>query len=173
MATRMVKIMNMVNSSVSVKEPTMGVNRLWVKRGQVLPIPFETVEQLLWNTGFKHMLDSGILYIDNMKDKQDLGLESMDAKEPENLIALNTEQMDELLNRTSLEDFKVRVQELPRVQVDNLIEYAVEKKTINGDKNSFLKDLTGKDVMRAISTKDSIEKEEKAERKRRVRSVED
>lgn len=164
MSVRMVMLKNMVNSSVSVKDPSLGVNRTWHKRGQTLPIPYDTVELMLWENGFKHLIDSGILYIENMQDKKDLGLESADAIEPENIIALSTIQMENLLKNTPITVFKKEVANLPKVQVDNLIEYAVENKIIDPVKSSFLKELTGKDIMVSVSRKEEREAEERAEK---------
>ena len=66
MATRMVKLKNMVNKTVSVKLPEYGINRRWTAKGQVVPIPYETMEQILWHDGFRKMIDRGILYIEDM-----------------------------------------------------------------------------------------------------------
>ena len=67
--TRMVNLKNMVNKTVGVKLPEYGVNRKWTTKGQVIPLPYDTVEQMLWHEGFRKMIDRGILYIENMQDK--------------------------------------------------------------------------------------------------------
>lgn len=74
MAQRMVKVQNMVNKTVSVKKPEYGINRRWTQKGQIIPLPYEAVEQMLWDNGVRVMIDRGILYIPDMKDKIDLGL---------------------------------------------------------------------------------------------------
>ncbi len=173
MATRMVKVTNMVNAMVSVKDTAYNVNRRWNKRGQTLPIPYEAVEGLLWQDGFRRMIDSGILYIADMKDKQDLGLEPLEAKEPVNIIALTEIQMKNLLTSTPLTVFKKEVQALPRVQVDNLIEYAIQNKLTDSEKCSFLKTLTKKDILAAISAKEDDEREEARERAKRAAYAEE
>jgi len=66
---RTVKITNMVNGMVSVKDPSTGVNRVWRKRGQSSVLPYETVESLLWQDGFLRLIECGVLYIENLKDK--------------------------------------------------------------------------------------------------------
>jgi hypothetical protein len=71
MATRMVMITNMVNGMVSVKDETYGVNRRWMKRGQTIPIPYEAVENMLWQEGFRRMLEAGVLWIPDMQIKKD------------------------------------------------------------------------------------------------------
>jgi hypothetical protein len=46
MAQRMVKVQNMVNKTVSVKKPEYGINRRWTQKGQIIPLPYEAVEQI-------------------------------------------------------------------------------------------------------------------------------
>ena len=168
MATRMVQITNMVNGMVSVKDPTSGVNRMWRKRGQTVPLPFEVVESLLWEDGFMRLLESGVLYIQNMKDKQDLGLEPQEAKEPTNMLALTELQMKNLLTSTPLTVFKKEIAKYPRIQVDNLIEYAIENNLVDPEKCYFLKEVTGKDIMLAISRKEEDAKADELARQRQA-----
>lgn len=148
---RMVKITNMVNAQVSVNDPFNGINRIWKKKGQSTAIPFEAVEQMLYDDGFRNMIDCGILYIDSMKDKQDLGLEPLEAEVPTNIIALSDADMEKLWKATPLVVFKREVMNLPSVQVDSLIEYAVQNKIVVADKCAFIKELTKKDILLAIS----------------------
>ena len=86
---RMVKVTSMIDAQVGITDLSVGVKRRWQKRGQSLPIPFDQLQILLYNDGVANMFRQGMLYIDNMKDKQDLGLEPMEATEPTNIIALN------------------------------------------------------------------------------------
>lgn len=159
MAQRMVMITNMVNGMISVKDPTYGINRRWDKRGQTLPIPYEIVEGMLWQDGFRRMIDSGILYIKDMKDKKDLGLEPQEADTPVNIIALTPMQMENLMTKVPFDVFKKELQDLPRVQVDNLIEYAIENGKVDPQKCAFIKQLTHKDILSAISRKNEEKKE--------------
>lgn len=167
MAQRMVMITNMVNAKVSIKDPAYGVNRRWEKRGQSLPIPYEAVENLLWQDGFRRMLEMGVLYIPDLQTKKDLGLEPEEATEPINIKALTELQMKNLLTTTPMAVFKKEIAALPRVQVDNLIEYAIEKKIVNAEKCAFLKQITKKDILAAISAKEEDAKADELERRRR------
>lgn len=163
---RQVKIRSMVNAQVGVSESTLGFKRTWAKKGQLLAIPFEVVEQLLWSDGFKRMIDTGILYIEDMQDKKDLGIEPLDADKPVNIIVLTDQRIEELMTSTPIDVFKIEVQSIPRVQVDNLIEYSIEHQLVDSAKCTFLKQLTGKDIFKAISTREEDRLIEEKERKR-------
>ena len=167
---RMVMVTNMVNGMVSVKDPSTGVNRRWMKRGQTQPIPYEALEQLLWQDGFRNMLETGVLYIKDMKDKKDLGLEPEEATKPTNILALSEVEMKNLLEKTPFDVFKKEVLPLPRVQVDNLIEFAIENKIVDTAKCAFLKQVSGKDILLAISRKEEDEEIEKKEKARMAAS---
>ena len=158
---RTVAITNMVRANVSIVRPEFGINRLWSDFGQTMKIPFDNLEQGLWDPAIRNLFESGILYIDSLQDKVDLGLEPADATEPVNIVLLDENKMENLLKNAPLSVFKKEVSELTRVQVDSLISYAINKKIIDPDKCSWLKDLTGKDILRAISQKDDMIKAEK------------
>lgn len=170
---RMVILKNMVDAQISVKDPSVGINRKWQRRGQSLPIPYEQVEQLLWTDGFRRMIDQGVLYIENMKDKQDLGLEPMEATKPENIIALSEQQIKSLLTETPITVFKKEISQLPDTQIDSVIDYAINHEIVDSVKCQILKDVTKRDILGAISRKHKAEEEDKLEAQRRAaRTVE-
>ena len=160
---RMVILKSMVNGTVSVNYPQYAINRRWSKLGQPIAIPYSLVEQCLYENGFRRMIDSGILYIENMQDKIDLGLEPYGATEPVNIIALNEKEIEALLNEKDINVFKKKILQLPRVQVDNIIEYAIKNEKVDMNKVSFLKELTGKDILSSITRKREMAELERKE----------
>lgn len=165
---RMVLVKNMVDSRLGVADPTTGIKRRWERRGQTVPIPYEAMQQLLWQDGFRRMIDQGLLYIENMKDKKDLGLEPQEATIPVNIIALTPAQMEDLLKNKPIDVFKKELSKLPDAQIDNLIDYAITNKIVDSAKCTLLKQVTGRDILKAISRKEEIEAEERAEKAARA-----
>ena len=163
---RMVIVTNMVDSRVGIADPSTGIRRRWEKRGQSLPIPFDALQNLLWQDGVRRMFTEGILYIQNMEDKKELGLEPQEATEPTNLIALSQLQMKELLTVKPISVFKVEISKLPDTQIDNLIDYAISERIVNAEKCAILKQVTGRDIIKAVARQQEIEEEEKQERNR-------
>lgn len=160
---RMVIVKSAVNATVSIVNPQYGINRRWSQQGQPIAVPFAQLEQCLWENGIRRMFDSGILYIENMQDKIDLGLEPANATEPTNIIVFDVAEMEKLLKVDTLDEFKKRILSAPRLQVDNLIEYAVHNEIVDMNKINFLKDLTGKDILYGIQRKREVEEVEKKE----------
>lgn len=155
---RNVKIVSMVDNMVSIRKPEYNIYRSWKNRGQVFTIPFDTVQQLLWDTGFKNLIYSGVLYIPDLQDKIDLGIEEEGATEAKNIVAFTEEKMVELFSdKVPMEEFIKLMTTVPRTQVDILIEYAIEKEIVNVEKDKFLQELTGKDILVGISRKHALE----------------
>ena len=98
MTERMVKVQNMVNKTIVIRKPEYNLNRRWTQKNQIIPIPFDTLEQALWNEGIRTLFDRGMLYIPDMQDKIDLDLEPADATEPQNIIVLTDKQIENLLD---------------------------------------------------------------------------
>lgn len=161
---RMINLKSTVNKTVGVKLPEYNVNRVWKQKGQTIPLPYDTVEQMLWNEGFRNMIDRGILYIDNLQDKIDLGLEPEDAKKPENIIVVSDAEIKNLLTISTLEQFKKSVDRLNRTQIDNIINYAIVNDLVDVAKAMYLKELTGVDILENVSRKKKLEEAEKKEK---------
>jgi len=91
-----------------------------------------------------------------------------------NIILLDAKKMETLLRSTPLPVFKKEVSELTKLQVDNLIAYAIEHKIIDMEKSKFLKELTGgKDILKGISREEDIaEAEKKLAEKEKMRQAE-
>ena len=157
MAERMVALKSTIDSLVSVRKPEFGVNRRWQKMGQTQTLPYDQVSQLLWDSGFRSLIDSGILYIEDMQTKKDLGLEPEEATVPENILVLTEKQMETYMTSLPIDVFKREVSKLPRIQVDNLVSYAAEHRFTDSGKCLFLKQLCGKDIFKMVSNDIAME----------------
>lgn len=170
---RMVKLTSTDAGRVIVHEPAFGVHREFPDKGTSQMMPFDVVEQLMWRTGFKNMIMSGTLYIADMKDKIDLGLEEPDTKEPTRIKVLNDQQILTLLKVLSYDKFVEEVSSLPSEQINNIVLYAVENEIIDTQKVAYLKELTGRDILKMISNKhDRIEAEKMAQKREENRRKE-
>ena len=170
---RTVIVKNMIQGNVSIKRPEFGLNKVWSGFGQAMKIPFESLEQGLWDPAIRNMFTAGILYIENLQDKIDLGLEPENVDEPVNIVLLDEKKMETLLKTTPFTVFKTEVSQLTKIQVDSLIQYAIDNKILDSEKCSWLKELTGKDILKSISQyEDMIIAEKKAKEKEKLRQAE-
>lgn len=176
---RMVQIVSTVDKTVVVNRPEYGIRRQWVAKGQAQLLPFDIVQNLYFTVGFQNLINEGILYIPNMEDKKDLGIEDRDAEVPTRVIVLTDPQMSKLFSReVTREQFINELARLPMSQAHALIDYAVKNEIIDAQKIQYLKEVTGRDVVQIIARKrqseeidrqqaeiDRIHKEENAGRR--------
>lgn len=145
-----VKIKNLVSSIVSIDVPDARLKRVWEKKGAVKTIPFEQLEEAMYDPGVEALFSSGILGIDDMETKQKLGLEPEDAKEPVNIIILDDQQRKRYLTVMPLSEFKVEIKKLPIEQIKELAQFAIENELVDFDKDSILKEMVNIDVIKTI-----------------------
>lgn len=165
-ATRMVQLISTVNRTVVVSRPEYGIRRQWVAKGQSQSLPFDIVQNLYFTVGFQNLINEGILYIPNMQDKIDLGIESEGTTQPTRVVVLNETQMKTLLTVRSYNDFVQELSHLPMSQAHALVDYAVKNNLIDTMKVQYLKEVTGRDVVRIIARKRESEEIDKIQEQR-------
>lgn len=145
-----VKITSTTKGTVSVVEPSIPFRMAWPARGTTREVDEEKLEQLMYDPGFKYMIDTGMLYIEDMSAKKKLGIEPEDATEPVNVIVLSDIEKKKYLKDYSVEKFKENIKKLSREQVIDLADYAIEHKIADFDKAEIITKLCGKDIIQGI-----------------------
>lgn len=145
-----VKVVNLISSRVNINVPDIRLNRVWEKKGAIKVIPFEQLEEALYNPGVEALFREGILGIDDLEVKKKLGLEPEDVTEPVNIIVLNDNQRKRYLTVMPTVEFKSKLQELPLEQVRELAQYAIENEIANFDKAEIIKKMIGTDIIGSI-----------------------
>lgn len=145
-----VTVISTVNGTIGIYLPDLRFKKEWTKKGQRHQIDKELLQDIMYDSGSEYMFKTGMLYIEDMKVKKEIGLEPDDASEPVNIIVLDEKQMQRYLTVMPLREFKDKVKELSIEQVKNLVDYAVEKETISFDKSEYLEKITGLNAMQMI-----------------------
>lgn len=152
MENRKVMVKSESTGRLSINLPELQLKRIWEKKGTIRPISFEDLQQALYVPGVEYMFKEGMLSIESMQDKIDLGLEPEGTKEdsPVNIIILNDSQKKRYLTVLPTSEFKQELEKLPYEQINSLVDYAIEKELMDMDKCDILKEKTGIDIIRAI-----------------------
>ena len=145
-----VKVTNLVSRRVNVTLPEMRFRRVWETKGAVRTIPFDELEEAMYNPGVEALFRNGVLGIEDMSVKRELGLEPEDAEEPVNIIVLNDQQRKRYLTVLPLPEFKEKVKELSRDQVQELAKFAIDNELIDFEKDSYIKELIDIDIIGSI-----------------------
>lgn len=145
-----VKVVNLISSRVNINIPDIRLNRVWERKGAVKVIPFDQLEEAMYNPGVEALFREGILGIDDLEIKKALGLEPDDATEPVNIIVLNDTQRKRYLTVMPTSEFKAKVKELPIEQVRELAKYAIDNEIAAFDKAEIIKKMIGTDIIGTI-----------------------
>ena len=145
-----VKVKSLISSRVILSVPDMRLKRVWEKKGAVKTIPFEQLEEAIYNPGVEALFTEGALGIDDMEVKIALGLEEEGTTEPTNIIGLDDAQRERYLKNMPVHEFRQKVKELPREQVMELANYAIDHGITDYDKAQILLKITDIDVLSAI-----------------------
>lgn len=145
-----VKVVNLISSRVNINLPDMRLHRVWEKKGAVKVIPFEQLEEALYNPGVEALFTEGILGIEDLETKKKLGLEPGDAQEPVNIIVLDDTQRKRYLKVMPLHEFKENIKKLPVEQIRELAQFAIDNEIVDFDKAEIIKKITGTDIIGTI-----------------------
>ena len=149
MENKQVMITNMVKSRVGINVPDLLLKRVWEKKGVKKPIEFSILQQAFYDPSVEYLFREGILYIDDMDVKIALGLEEEGAEAP-SIVILSDNDMTRYLTAMPIFDFKEKVRNLGREQIQALVDFAIEHELTNYDKCEFLKQITQTDIIRAV-----------------------
>ena len=145
-----VNIISTTVGEVSVFEPSIPFRASWPAKGSTRAVEKDIVEQLLFTPGFKYMIDTGMLYIEDMEQKKELGIEPEDATEPVNVIVLTDTTKNKYLKMYSADKFKEEIKKLSHEQLIDLADYAIENKIADFDKSEILEKACGKNIIKGI-----------------------
>ena len=158
-----VNVVSTTIGEVSVFEPSIPFRASWPAKGSTRPIEESTLEQLMYTPGFKYMIDTCMLYIEDMEEKKKLGIEPEDVTEPVNVIVLKENDMKKYMTMYSAEKFREEIKKLSVEQIDALADYAIEHEIADFEKSEIIKKalskLYNKDVIKAIQIKRASKEE--------------
>lgn len=145
-----VKVVNLISSRVNINIPDIRLHRVWEKKGAVKTVPFDQLQEAIYNSGVEALFTEGILGIEDLEIKKKLGLEPEEATEPVNIIVLDEAQRKRYLTVMPLNEFKAKIKELPLEQVKELARFAISNELIDFEKAEIIKKMTGTDIIGTI-----------------------
>ena len=150
-----VSVISMVTHSVGIDLPQNGytVQKYWPQKGARVLIDKESLREGIYNPGVEYMFKAGLLYIEDMDFKIELGLESPDTTVPTEIIPVDEKYLERVLKRMPLVEMKQAIKKMSADQVHELILYASNQNDIQLDRLSVIKEVTGTDLFRVIELK--------------------
>ena len=144
-----VQIKSMINSHVVVKDNNLHIRREWNRKGQVQTLPLGIIRDLYYDVGFQAMLEEGILTIEDKDVRIELGMEAP-GEEPTFKFYTENQMLAALVG--SAADVKKAMNEMPKAQLNDFVNLAVQKEITDMAKVDVIKAKTGKDVIKMVQT---------------------
>jgi hypothetical protein len=149
--TKKVKIISYTNDAIRFYVPSLRVNRLFEKYGQSFLFDADIVEEMFYYPSIENLFVKGLFYIDDKELRVKLNLEEDDGTVAETVTApISDATILAHLKTKPIGEFKKYVENLPIEQQMRFVDVAVANKILDYEKNMFLKEITGKDIMKII-----------------------
>ncbi len=160
MKENMVMLVSKSDRNLVVNIPELRFSRTWTRRGMKIPVERDTLEQAYYDASFAYLIDKGLLFVEDMEVKKDLGIEPIEATEPVNILDLTDTLMARMIKAMPMDELKKTVAKLSGPQREDLAEYAIEHNdSLNMSKIDFLSQISGRDILTAIKNKKAAEEE--------------
>ena len=154
-----VMVTSMVSGRIGLVLPRLHINKVWPKKNTKLPVEKDVLREAIYEPGVEYMFKQGLLYIDDMDFKIELGLEEEGTKTPINVIPMDEKYMSRVLKLMPIAEMKKAIGAMNDNQKRELIDFASEQNDISFDRMDVIKKLTGIDVVKVIELKRSKEEE--------------
>lgn len=154
-----VMVTSMVSGRIGLVLPRLHINKVWPKKNTKLPVEKDVLREAIYEPGVEYMFKQGLLYIDDMDFKIELGLEEEGTKTPTNVIPMDEKYMARVLKLMPIAEMKKAISAMNDNQKRELIDFASEQNDISFDRMDVIKKLTGIDVVKVIELKRSKEEE--------------
>ena len=145
-----VLVKSTVNGAVTIDLPELRFNRTWAQRGSKIMVDKQILQEALYDLGTEYLFKTGILYIDDLDVKKELGLEPEDAEKPQNIIVYDEKEMNRLLTTAQNWELEEALKKVSHEQVQAFVDYAVEHEIPDINKCGILEKISGVNVLQAI-----------------------
>lgn len=161
-----VRIKSAQRATVVLTVPHLNLRRTWTRKGSVQQVPYNLLEQAIYERGVEYLFKSGILFIEDLETRIKLGLEDAEAtEETAVLFELTDEAAEELLFKTPLKEMREKVDTMSLGQVQELTNVAIEKGLTDYQRCKILQEKTGKDVLNIVIRNNQEREADEAERR--------
>ena len=143
-----VMVTSMVGGTISVSALN---HRVWNKKGQKLPVSKDILREAIYEPGVEYMFKKGILYIEDMDFKIELGLEAEGTKAPTEILPMDEKFMNRVLKLMPVSEMKTTIDKMTMVQKQELVDFAVKQNDISLDRIKIVSDKCGVDILKTIS----------------------
>ena len=142
-----VMVTSMVGGTISAASLE---HRVWNKKGQKLPVSKDVLREAIYEPGIEYMFKKGILYIDDMEMKIELGLEAPGTTAPTEVLPVDDKYLNRVLKLMPISEMKAAIDKMSIVQKQELVDYASKQNDIQLDRLAIVSDKCDIDILKTI-----------------------
>lgn len=142
-----VMVTSMVGGTISAASLE---HRVWNKKGQKLPVSKDVLREAIYEPGIEYMFKKGILYIDDMEMKIELGLETPGTTAPTEVLPVDDKYLNRVLKLMPISEMKTAIDKMSIVQKQELVDYASKQNDIQLDRLAIVSDKCNVDILKTI-----------------------
>lgn len=142
-----VMVTSMVGGTISAASLE---HRVWNKKGQKLPVSKDVLREAIYEPGIEYMFKKGILYIDDMEMKIELGLEAPGTAAPTEVLPVDDKYLNRVLKLMPISEMKAAIDKMSIVQKQELVDYASKQNDIQLDRLAIVSDKCNVDILKTI-----------------------
>ena len=142
-----VMVTSMVGGTISAASLE---HRVWNKKGQKLPVSKDVLREAIYEPGIEYMFKKGILYIDDMEMKIELGLEAPGTTIPTEVLPVDDKYLNRILKLMPISEMKAAIDKMSIVQKQELVDYASKQNDIQLDRLAIVSDKCNVDILKTI-----------------------
>ena len=142
-----VMVTSMVGGTISASSLE---HRVWNKKGQKLPVSKDVLREAIYEPGVEYMFKKGILYIDDMDFKIELGLEAEGTKTPTDILPVDDKYLNRILRLMPIVEMKAAIDKMSIVQKQELVDYATKQNDIQLDRLAIVSEKCNVDILKTI-----------------------
>ena len=142
-----VMVTSMVGGTISAASLE---HRVWNKKGQKLPVSKDVLREAIYEPGIEYMFKKGILYIDDMEMKIELGLEAPGTTTPTEVLPVDDKYLNRVLKLMPISEMKAAIDKMSIVQKQELVDYASKQNDIQLDRLAIVSDKCNVDILKTI-----------------------
>lgn len=145
-----IKVISALDHRCGIDNADLHISRRWAGRGAVVTFDKEQLEQLMFDAAFRNMVNEGMLYIEDMEVKKELGVEPEDATEP-SIIYVDDKIFERYWKFMPMNQFKIEIQKLTKSQISSLAKYAMQHGSDGSiEKAEYLSSISGFHILKGI-----------------------
>ena len=145
-----IKVISTYNGRCGIDNADLNISRRWQNRGDAVSFTREQLESLQFDVAFMNMVREGVLYIEDMDVKKEIGVEPEDAAQPTRIL-MDDKTLERFWKNMPLGQFKVESKNLTKSQLAMLAEYAIAHGSEGSiEKANYLTSISGYNILKGI-----------------------